>query len=202
MKLLVATRNNHKLEEIREIFSLENVELVGMDSFPDVPEVVEDGKTFESNAVKKAVEVAVTVGMWTIADDSGLEVDALGGAPGIYSARYAGEHSDYSANNDKLLAELDGVKDRQGRFRCVVALSSPDGQAQIVEGKCEGSLIDSLQGVEGFGYDPLFVPRGFKETFAEMKSELKNSISHRAIAFNRARDRWGEMLSSGATFSD
>ena len=161
-----------------------------MKDFPDLPEVIEDGATFEDNAIKKAVTIARLTEMWTIADDTGLEVDALGGEPGVYSARYAGEPVSYEANNAKLLSALVGTKDRTARFRCVIALSSPSGDARTVEGRCEGSIIDALRGDGGFGYDPLFEPVGYGQTFAEMDIDEKNRISHRAVALQKARDEW------------
>lgn len=190
MKLLVATRNMHKLEEIRDIFNFEGLELLNLNDYPNLPEVIEDGNTFVANAIKKAVETAEASGMWTISDDSGLEVDALGGAPGVYSARYAGEQGDYRANNEKLMKEIAGKTDRSARFRCVIALSDPQGNARTVEGKCEGVIIDDERGDHGFGYDPLFVPDGYEETFAEMSQDLKNSISHRAAALKSAVEEW------------
>jgi XTP/dITP diphosphohydrolase len=195
MKLVIATRNAHKLKEIREIFSIPSLELVSMDAFPEVPEVVEDGDTFAKNAIKKAVTVALTTKMWAMADDSGLEVEALGGAPGVYSARYAGEPVNYAANNIKLLKELANATNKKAHFRCVVAVSSPSGRCQIVDGKCEGRIIETPRGASGFGYDPLFVPDGHEQTFAEMDSETKNRISHRSSALLHARERWGDLLS-------
>jgi len=197
MNLLVASRNKHKLEEIRAIFNLPDIVLVGADEIPGLPDVVEDGSTFHANAVKKAVTLAMFSRMWTIADDSGLEVDALGGAPGIHSARYAGEPVDYAANNTKLLKEMEGITLRSARFWCIISLSSPSGRAQIVEGKCEGRIINEIRGKEGFGFDPLFVPDGYDHTFAEMNSSLKNMISHRALAFQLAKERWSFILAGG-----
>jgi len=190
MKLLIATGNPHKLQEIRAILSHPGVELLGMDDVPEMPDVVEDQDTFEGNAAKKAREIGAFANMWALADDSGLEVDALGGAPGIYSARYAGEPADYARNNAKLLEELAGVANRSARFRCVIALAAPDGRTRTVEGRCEGHIIDELRGEEGFGYDPLFVPQGHTMTFAQMPADLKNSISHRAEALRAAREAW------------
>lgn len=133
MKLLVATRNRHKLEEIRQILALPGLDLLAADEVPGLPEdVVEDAETFEGNALKKARELCVASGLWTLADDSGLEVVALGNAPGVYSARYAGEPCSYPANNAKLLRELEGVADRRARFRCVIALCAPDGREWTV----------------------------------------------------------------------
>ncbi len=194
MRLLIASRNPHKLGEIRAIFSLPAVELVEPAAFPGLPEVVEDGRTFPANAVKKAVFLALAARAWTLADDSGLEVDALDGAPGVCSARYAGEPADYQANNAKLLAALREQKVRTARFRCVVALADATGRAQIAEGTCEGRIIHEPRGTRGFGYDPLFVPDGYEQTFAEMDAELKNRLSHRARALQRAREIWGAML--------
>ena len=196
MKLVIATRNAHKLEEIRDIFDFQSLEVLSAFDFPDIPDVVEDGDTFEANAIKKAVEIAKATGCWAMADDSGLEVDALGGAPGVYSARYAGEPCSYSNNNEKLLRELAGKSDRSARFRTVVALSDPDGNVRTQEGACPGIIIEELRGINGFGYDPLFVPNGYSETFAELDPQVKNRISHRARALQKAHDAWVGLLSS------
>jgi XTP/dITP diphosphohydrolase len=196
MKLIIATRNKHKLQEIREIFRLPNLELVSALDFPEIEDVVEDGTTFEANAIKKAVTLARATGLWALADDSGLEVDALHGAPGVYSARYAGEPADYQANNRKLLKELEGATTRRARFRCVIALSDPAGATRTVEGRCEGSILHEARGDKGFGYDPLFVPEGYKQTFAEMDGPLKNSMSHRGRGLKAAEKAWGKLLAS------
>ena len=195
MKLLVATRNRHKLEEIRQIFALPQLELVAADDVPGLPEdVVEDADTFEGNARKKARELCQSSGLWTLADDSGLEVPALGNAPGVYSARYAGEPCSYPANNAKLLRELASVTDRRARFRCAVALCAPDGRTWIAEGQCAGRIIEEARGANGFGYDPLFVPEGYTQTFAELDSETKNGLSHRGNALRHAAVAWSQML--------
>ena len=194
MKLVIATRNAHKLEEIKAIFDFEGLEVGSAFDYPEIPDVVEDGDTFEANAVKKAVEIARATGCRAMADDSGLEVDALGGAPGVYSARYAGEPCSDDANNEKLLRELAGCNNRSARFRSVIALADPDGNVQTVGGSCPGVILDELRGSNGFGYDPLFVPDGFGETFAELSSKVKNSISHRARALEKARQAWGARL--------
>jgi len=198
MKLLVATRNRHKLEEIRQIFALPGLALVAADEVPGLPgEVVEDADTFEGNALKKARELCLASGLWTMADDSGLEVAALNNAPGVYSARYAGEPCSYPANNAKLLRELDGVADRRARFRCVIALCSPDGREWTVDGRCEGAILDGdPRGANGFGYDPLFVPDGFAHTFAELGADVKNRISHRGHALRRAASEWRALLTA------
>lgn len=194
MKLVIATRNAHKLEEIHSIFDFQALDVCSAFDFPEIPDVVEDADTFEGNAIKKAVEIARATGCWALADDSGLEVDALNGAPGVYSARYAGEPCSYEANNEKLLRELAGKEDRSARFRTVIALSDPGGSVQTVAGKCPGVIIEALRGTNGFGYDPLFVPDGYAETFAELASDVKNRISHRANALRRARESWGDLL--------
>ncbi len=195
MKLLVATRNRHKLEEIRQIFALPGLDLLAADEVPGLPEdVVEDAETFEGNALKKARELCVASGLWTLADDSGLEVVALGNAPGVYSARYAGEPCSYPANNAKLLREMADVADRRARFRCVIALCAPDGREWTVEGRCPGRIIGESRGANGFGYDPLFVPDGYSQTFAELDGATKNSISHRGLALRQAAAEWASTL--------
>ncbi len=198
MKILIASRNAHKIQEIREIFDLPGVEWVSTAEFPDLHDVVEDGDTFEANAVKKATELARATGLWALADDSGLEVAALGNAPGVYSARYAGEPCNHANNNAKLLRELAGKNDRSARFRCVAALSDPAGRAETVSGSCPGHIIEKLRGAKGFGYDPLFVPEGHDRTFAEMGNELKNTMSHRGRAMTSAKEKWGALIASAA----
>ncbi len=195
MTLLIATRNRHKLEEIRQIFALPSLRLIAADELPGLPDdVVEDADTFEGNALKKARELCAASGLWTLADDSGLEVAALDNAPGVFSARYAGEPCDYAANNAKLLRALDGVADRRARFRCVIALCAPDGRAWTVDGRCEGRIIAETRGASGFGYDPLFVPDGSDKTFAELDSAAKNALSHRGHALRNAAAAWREWL--------
>ena len=193
MKLLIATRNPDKFREISAIFDMPSVELVNLDDCPPLPEVVEDGETFRDNAIKKAVTLARASGSWTMADDSGLEVDALGGEPGVFSARYAGEPVDYRANNVKLRKALEREGNRAARFRCAIALSAPDGSVRTVEGRCEGRIVDAPRGEHGFGYDPLFAPQGHDRTFAEMDPAEKNRISHRAVALERARGEWADL---------
>lgn len=196
MKLVIATRNAHKLEEIQAIFDFRGLEVLSAFDFPEVPDVVEDGDTLEANAIKKAVEVAEATNCWAMADDSGLEVFALGGAPGVYSARYAGEQCSYSDNNDKLLKELADKRDRSAQFRTVLALSDPEGNVQTVEGACPGKMLEELRGTNGFGYDPLFVPEGYTETFSQLDASIKNKISHRARALRKAAVEWAERLSA------
>ncbi len=197
MKLLVATRNKHKLEEIRQIFSMQGLMLLAADEVDGLPtDVEEDANTFEGNALKKARELGIASGLWALADDSGLEVAALNNAPGVYSARYAGEPCSYPANNAKLLRELKGLGNRSARFRCVIVLRAPDGREWTVEGRCEGSISETSHGTNGFGYDPLFVPDGYSQTFAELDSATKNSLSHRGNALRKAAVEWKSMLSA------
>lgn len=195
MKLLLATRNRNKVKEIREMFDIPELELLTADEVAGLPgEVEEDADTFEGNALKKASVLCGASGIWTMADDSGLEVDALGGAPGVYSARYAGEECNTPANNAKLLSALSGVDQRSARFRCAIALCAPDGRRWTVSGSCEGRIADAPSGDAGFGYDPLFVPEGYEQTFAELGPEVKNKISHRAVALKKAAGLLSEVL--------
>lgn len=194
MILVIATRNAHKLTEIQALFNSPSLTLRSAFDFPDVPDVIEDGKTLEENAIKKAVTLALATGHWSLADDTGLEVTALNGAPGVYSARYAGADGDYDANNRKLLAELAPHPDRSAQFRCVIALADPEGRAQFVEGICRGHIATAPRGEHGFGYDPLFVPEEGTTTFAEMTADAKNAISHRGRALQQAAQQWQHLL--------
>ncbi len=181
--IVVATRNVHKVEEIRAMLAGLPVAVKDLREFPDCPEVEEDGETLEENALKKARVAFQCTGLPVIADDTGLEVYYLLGAPGVYSARYAGEDATYADNNRKLLKAMTQVpaRRRQARFRCVVALVSRSGE-QLFEGKVEGDILRETRGANGFGYDPVFRPDGFRESYAELAAELKNSVSHRARA--------------------
>ena len=195
MRLLVATRNRNKLEEMRAILHVPGVELIGADEIEGLPEdVVEDADSFAGNALLKVRALCAASGLWTLADDSGLEVDALDGAPGVHSARYAGEPSNSTANNAKLLRVLKEETNRSARFRCALALAAPDGRSWTVEGRCEGRIAYIPAGREGFGYDPLFVPHGFTQAFAELSAEEKNRISHRGVALATAVSAWGPLL--------
>ena len=190
MKLLFASRNLGKLRELERLFAdLDGVELVGLEAFPDAPEVVEDADTFEGNAVKKARELAARTGLPTLADDSGLEVDALGGAPGVRSARFAGEHGDDEANNARVVRELEEVpRDaRTARFRCALAFVDPAGTTHVEHGVVHGRILRRPRGEGGFGYDPLFVPVGDERTTAQMPAADKDAISHRAVAARKMR---------------
>lgn len=196
MRLVLATQNQHKLHELRALLDLPAVKIYAALDIPGLPPIEETGLTFEENAALKAVALARHTGDWALADDSGLEVEALNGEPGIHSARYAGEPVNYSANNEKLLEELKGATNRRARFRCVIALSSPDGETRFVEGSCNGVITESHQGRKGFGYDPLFQPDGYPVTFAEMESAEKNRISHRGRALAKAKTEWAAMLAT------
>ncbi len=194
MDLLISTRNPHKLDEIRACLAAAHPHLLSAFDLPDLPEVEEDGDTLEANAMKKASVLARAAGLWAIADDTGLEVEALGGAPGVYSARYAGPDATYADNCAKLLRALRDQEDRHARFRTVIALSDPHGECRWVEGVCEGDILHEARGDGGFGYDPLFRPAGHEETFAEMAAELKNNISHRGRALRKAAEAWSAIL--------
>jgi len=181
--VFVATHNAHKIKEIGEILS-------GWNVVADDPEgVVEDAPDFVGNALVKVRAIAARHrGDWCLADDSGLEVAALGGAPGVRSARYAGEPSNTDGNNALLLKNLEGVADRRANFTCAVALVGPDGREHTVVGRCFGTIAERPSGAAGFGYDPLFVPDGHSRSFAELTAEEKNAISHRGRALAAARD--------------
>ena len=183
MKLFVATHNQHKIREISQI-------LPGFEIVPDDPEGVEENAPdFAGNALIKVRAIAEKhKGDWCMADDSGLEVKALGGAPGVHSARYAGEPCNTPANNALLLKNLEGVKDRAARFTCCCALVDPSGEELVVHGHCPGHIAEKAAGVEGFGYDPLFIPTGHDKSFAELSAEEKNAISHRGRALEKVRE--------------
>lgn len=195
MQLLIATRNPHKLAEIKAIMSLPGLTLVGAHEISGLPtEVLEDGDTFEANALKKARTLCRASGLWTLADDSGLEVEVLNNAPGVYSARYAGSDGDDAANNKKLLRQLSGYPRPRARFRCALALCAPDGRHWHLDGICAGYITQQPRGQHGFGYDPLFIPDGYTQTFAELESDIKNKISHRAQALTLAVTAWHQYL--------
>jgi XTP/dITP diphosphohydrolase len=195
MSIVVATRNLGKLDEIRQILG-PHVPLTSLQDFPDIPEIVEDGDTYEANACKKAVSVARATGRAAIADDSGLEVDALGGAPGVRSARFAGEQATDDDNNAKLLGLLEGKKKRTARFRCVIAVATPEGTVRTVQGDSAGLILEAPRGSRGFGYDPLFLVPEKNQTFAELPPEEKHLISHRGRALRAARPLILQLTSS------
>jgi XTP/dITP diphosphohydrolase len=181
--IVVATRNPHKAEEIRDILGGLPVTVKDLRDFPDCPDVVEDGESLAENALKKARAAFRCTGLPVIADDTGLDVYYLLGAPGVYSARYAGEQASYADNNRKLLKDMTQVpaRRRQARFRCVIALVAKDGE-YLFEGRVEGSILRSPRGENGFGYDPVFRPDGFAQSYAELDAGQKNAISHRGRA--------------------
>jgi XTP/dITP diphosphohydrolase len=185
IEVVLATRNEDKVREIEQILGDLPVRLRSLSDFPDVPEVDEDGTTFEENAIKKALHVWQHTGLASLSDDSGLEVEALNGEPGVRSARFAGEPVSYEANNEKLLRLLEGVpeEDRKAKFVCVAVLVSPKGKMVLQRGELKGSIADQPRGELGFGYDPIFYLRRQKKTVAELDPDSKNEISHRAGAF-------------------
>ncbi len=186
-RVVLATRNAHKIGELRAILADlgVDVDLVGMADYPDVPDVAETELTFAGNALLKAVAVAEATGLPAIADDSGICVDALNGMPGIFSARWAGKHGDDAANLDLLLAQVSDVPDehRGAAFVCAAALAVPGGRRVVEEGRIDGLLLRERHGEGGFGYDPIFRPRGYEVSTAELTAEAKNRISHRRRAF-------------------
>ncbi|MEV0277196.1 RdgB/HAM1 family non-canonical purine NTP pyrophosphatase [Streptomyces sp. NPDC050610] len=186
-RLILATRNANKVTELRAILADAglDVELVGADAYPEIPDVKETGVTFAENALLKAHALARATGCPAVADDSGLCVDVLNGAPGIFSARWSGTHGDDQANLDLLLAQLGDIADehRAAHFACAAALALPDGTERVVEGRLEGTLRHTPAGSGGFGYDPILQPLGESRTCAELTAEEKNAISHRGKAF-------------------
>ncbi len=199
ISVVLATRNRHKVEELSAMLSELPLKILSFHDFPDMPDVVEDGATLTENAVKKASAVASFTGLPSLADDTGLEVEALDGAPGVRSARFAGEPPNWEENNCKLLSNLNGI-DGPGRaaaFRCVVALAVPGEKVRTVEGVTRGVILESPRGQGGFGYDPLFLPEGHELTYAEMPSEEKNAVSHRGKAITGARRLIMELVGAG-----
>ena len=189
LELVVATRNRKKIEEIKRLLEGMAVVLYTLDDFPGCPEVLEDADSFRGNAVRKASVVANYTKKPAISDDSGLEVYALKGAPGVFSARFAGEDADDRKNLEKLLAELHGSDDsaRGARFVCCIALVYSNGRAETFEGTAEGRIGREPRGCNGFGYDPVFYPEGRQRTFAEMSPEEKDALSHRGVALRKFR---------------
>ena len=189
--IVAATKNRHKIQEIEAITQEFGMSIISRDEagVPDI-EINEDGETFEENSYKKAFEIMKLCNNITIADDSGLEVDCLDGAPGVYSARFAGKDGDDDANNRKLTELIKDVpyEQRTGRFVSVITMVFPDGETISARGEVEGHLLTEKRGTSGFGYDPLFVPEGYDRTFGELGPEIKNSISHRLRALARLRE--------------
>jgi XTP/dITP diphosphohydrolase len=195
--LVVGSRNRKKRQEILEILGDLALDLRDLTSWPDAPEVVEDGATFEANARKKAVELARHLGQWVLGEDSGLVVPALNGRPGVYSARYAGKQGDDEANNERLLAELAPLPDdrRAAYYVCTAALADPAGEVRVVsEGRCHGVILRQRRGTSGFGYDPLFLIPEYHRTFGELTPRVKHALSHRARALERLRPELRRLL--------
>jgi XTP/dITP diphosphohydrolase len=188
-QIILATKNLHKVKEIREILDLKDYEILDLSSFPDIIPATEDGKSLSENAIKKASHIYRKTGILSLADDSGLMVDYLLGAPGVFSSRFAGENATYEDNNQKLLNEMKGVPPRKrgARFKCCIAIIGEKINI-VVDGAVEGKILFNPKGDNGFGYDPLFMPDRYLKTFAEMNEDEKNEISHRSRALYEASE--------------
>ncbi len=180
-RLILATRNAHKTAEIRSMTG-GKYEVLDVTAFPECPEIEETGSTFLENARLKALGISAVIDGLVLSDDSGLEVDALGGAPGVWSSSYGGEEGDHPRNNARLLLEMAGKSDRRARFRCTMVLARGGRELAHFSGTVEGRIIEEARGAKGFGYDPLFIPDGHENTFAELGEEVKNTLSHRSRA--------------------
>jgi XTP/dITP diphosphohydrolase len=189
MEIIVATKNKKKLREIKEIWEGLDLKITSLADYPNSPRIIENGKTFQENAQKKALKIAHFTGKLTLGEDSGLCVDVLGGKPGIYSSRFSGKDKDDAKNNLKLLKLLSGMpfKQRKAHYTCAVALADKNGLIATVEGKCRGYIGFELRGGSGFGYDPLFVIPQYQKTFAELGPAIKHQLSHRYRALEKAR---------------
>ncbi len=192
--LVLATTNINKVREFKQILGDFDIEIRSLGDFGPIPQVIEDGDTFDDNAYKKALHTAKVLGLPAIADDSGLVVEALGGAPGIYSARYAGENATDNENCEKLLQEMDGVHNRKASFTCVISIAVPSGPALTYEGTCEGVITEKRYGESGFGYDPVFYYKPFGKTFAQLSSSEKNQVSHRGKALAEIKEEAGMII--------
>ena len=192
--MVLATRNAGKTREIREFLGDLPVEIKNLDDFGLIPPVEEDGTTFDENAYKKASFTAKILGLPALADDSGLEVEALGGAPGVHSARYAGPHATDAENNAKLLRKMEGETNRAAVFVCVISLAVPSGAALTYEARCEGLIAEAPGGNKGFGYDPLFYYPPLNRTFAQLSAEEKNRVSHRGKAVAELKEEFEKAL--------
>ena len=191
MELVLASSNVHKIRELREMLKsykrLQHLDILSLLNFPDYKAPPEDGATFKENVEIKALDAAKKLGKWVIADDSGLVIPALQGAPGVYSARYAGEEATDAENRQKLLKQMQGLQDiqRTGYFECWLSLASPEGIKKTVSGTCEGLILEEEKGRNGFGYDPLFIKHDYDKTFSELDEQTKNKISHRRKALEK-----------------
>jgi XTP/dITP diphosphohydrolase len=191
--VVLATRNQGKIREFQHILRNADIELKSLNDFGPIPEAVEDGETFDDNAYKKALFTAKILGLPAIADDSGLVVEAIGGAPGVLSARYAGKKAGDRDNMDKLLREMAGQQNRKAAFECVISIAVPSGPALTYEGRCEGEITTEPRGVEGFGYDPVFFYPPAGKTFAEMTMAEKSKVSHRGRALSELAAETGKI---------
>ncbi|MCP4693466.1 MAG: XTP/dITP diphosphatase [Desulfobacterales bacterium] len=191
--LVLATRNKNKTREIRDLLKDFSIEVKNLDDFGPIPEVVEDGETFDDNAYKKASLTARFLGLPALADDSGLVVDALDGRPGVFSARYAGENATDADRCARLLQEMNGKSDRTARFECVISIAVPTGPALTYEAACEGVIIEAPRGENGFGYDPVFYYPPLEKTFAELTMEEKSRVSHRGKALREFLDEFDKV---------
>jgi XTP/dITP diphosphohydrolase len=180
-RLILATRNAHKTGEIRHILG-DHFEVLDVTSFPELPEIEETGTSFLENARLKALGISRRIDGWVLADDSGLEVDALAGAPGVWSSSFGGEEGNHALNNQRLMREMQGRQDRTARFRCTLVLAKNGEELGVFLGTVEGSIAESPSGTGGFGYDPLFIPAGYESTMADLGAEVKSKLSHRAKA--------------------
>ena len=192
--LVIATRNKGKTAEIRDLLKGFPVEIKDLDDLGPIPDVVEDGETFDENAYKKASFTARILGLPALADDSGLMVDALNGAPGVHSARYAGENATDRDRFEKLLKELQNVDNRKAAFECIISIAVPTGPALTYEGRCEGIIAQKASGSNGFGYDPIFFFPPLGKTFAELTREEKSRVSHRGKALQEIRDEFEKII--------
>ncbi len=179
-EIIIATRNKGKVEEFKQLLSQKYEKILSLLDFEDIPEIIEDRGSFSGNALKKAETISKLFNRTTVADDSGLVVESLGGEPGIYSARYAGKDASDDKNIEKLLENMHGIKNRNAKFVCALAIVFPDGKKKVFEGECHGEITEKKIGTNGFGYDPVFYLSQYKKTMAEIEPDIKNSISHRS----------------------
>ncbi|PID77849.1 MAG: Non-canonical purine NTP pyrophosphatase [Deltaproteobacteria bacterium] len=192
--IVLATKNNGKKKELNSLLKKFPVKIMNLDDFGPIPEIIEDGESFDDNAYKKASLTARYLGYTAMADDSGLVVNSLEGRPGVYSARYAGENADDLHNIEKLLKEMEHIDDRSAAFECVISIAVPTGHALTYEGRCEGLITREPMGTGGFGYDPVFYYPDFKKTFAEISMEEKSKISHRGKALQEVCNEMDKVL--------
>ncbi len=192
--IILATRNKNKTREIKQLLKMKDVVIKDLDDFGTIPEIEEDGTSFDENAYKKASFVSRILGYPAMADDSGLVVEALNGEPGIHSARYAGDNATDKENCEKLIKNLKGKKNRKAAFECVISIAVPTGAALTYEGRCEGVILEEPAGENGFGYDPYFYYPEFKKTFAEVSMEEKSRVSHRGRALMEIKDEFDKIL--------